>query len=159
MKPLSLCLAICSIVVFFTACSKKHNNSPVAQKLHAGIWKISASKIVNINGIDTVIDRYSNWRPCEQDDIMTFDLDGTMTVNEGADKCGDDNQANELSWELVDNDTRLRLILDEGSTFQNGTNTITGEITELTYNQLVIRAEYVSNSKPVTTLETYTNIS
>ena len=89
---------------------------------------------------------------------MTFDLDGTMTVNEGADKCVEDNQANELSWELVDNDTRLRLILDEGSTFQNGTNTITGEITELTYNQLVIRAEDVSNSMPVTTLETYTNI-
>jgi hypothetical protein len=157
MRLLSL-LAIGCIIACFSACTKKHNNSPVAQKLHAGIWKISGSKIINVNGIDTAIDRYSTWRSCEQDDIITFDLDGTMNVNEGADKCQEDNQSNELSWELVDNDTRLRLTLEEGRVFQNGTNTTTGEITELTYTRLVIRAEDASNSVPITTLETYTNI-
>jgi hypothetical protein len=159
MKPLSKWITLCGILIFFAACNKESNDSPVAKKLHAGIWQVSGSKIVRIHSSDTVIDLYSKFRPCEQDDIVTFDLNGTVITNEGPDKCPEDNQVGQLTWELLDNDTRLKFMVGEGGQFNsNGTNTSIGEILELTEARLVLKSEESINSVPVTVVETFSNI-
>src|SRR6476660_1025031 len=105
MKLTTTIVALCCYLFFLTACKKSKSDSPTKQKLMNGIWKISAQTVTfKYNGKDTTIDDYSQWRSCEQDDLVMFDTDGKGTTNENREKCSEDNQIGRFNWELLDND-------------------------------------------------------
>jgi hypothetical protein len=145
------------VVVFccmalFPGCKKSESDSPTMQKLKAGKWKVSASTRTWKNmGVDTTIDYYSQWRACEQDDLLLFYDNGNGSHDENTNKCPEDNQSDPLKWDLQDNDTKLHIVI--------GGKSSVSDILELSDTLLKLR--YVENDAKlgsVTYVETETNI-
>ena len=147
---------LCCLLIFATACNKRKNDSPTGRMLMSGKWQIIASTYTTTYmGRDTVIDFYSNWRACEQDDFMVLKAKGKGTSNENTNKCAEDDQESEFTWELQNNDTRLQLTLAKGKFVANGGNTITSDILEISDNTLKLQSLDSNGSRPPT-IETYT---
>lgn len=54
--------------------------------------------------------------PCQHDDITTFSIGGTYSKDEGATKCSQQSpQTITGTWELLDNDTKLLVVVDNDS--------------------------------------------
>lgn len=159
MKPKHLLMIIGFSCAFLNACNKSNNNSPVKQKLLAGLWKISASSLTyTYNGRDTTTDDYSRWPPCEQDDLLMFSADGTGMGNENTEKCREDRQVTSFKWELSDNETQLKLTTGDGTVISSGTHTSIAEILEITDAHLKVKGIDSSTSWHAVYIETYTNI-
>ena len=156
MRTLTILFTCCVLII--TACKKDKTQSPTAQKLQNGIWQISASTIIKYKGVDTTIDYYSSWRPCEQDDITIFKEDGKGSNEEYSNKCPEDDQTSEFSWELQNNDAQLKISLNNGKFLSTGSNSIVFDILEVTDYQLRLQADAIIGNEPATTIETYTNI-
>lgn len=156
MRTLTI-ISICCIVII-TACKKDKKVSPAAQKLQNGTWQISAATIVKYKGVDTTINYYNSWRPCEQDDIIMYNDDGTGYSDEYINKCSEDNQTNKFSWELQNNDTQLKMSLNGGKFISTNSNTIIFDLIDITDNQLKLRSDGIVANAPATIIETYTNI-
>lgn len=147
------------ILTLFAACNKSDDASPTEKKLMAGVWQITASTYtVKYNGKDTTVNSYAKWRPCEQDDLLIFQLHGEGRMNENADRCPEDEQTGEFTWELLDNDRRLKITLQEGYMLEiNDATTATYDIAELTDTRLVMRSLDSTATVPAST-ETFRNI-
>ena len=143
-------------ILFVSACTKPEDKkeeplSPKKQLLVNGKWQIAGSTIiVKFNGKDTTLDMYSGWRACEQDDFSIFYADGTGVANDGPDKCPEDNQENKFTWELLDNETKLKVSI--------GSQAQTADIIEITASQMKVKGPDTINSLPGYYIETYKNI-
>lgn len=158
MKLVNVIISVVCSTAVFMACKKSDNSSPVAKKLQAGKWQISASTVtINYKGKDTTMDLYSGWRPCEQDDLIYFESGGKGGQNENTNKCPEDNQSGQFSWELQNNDTRLKITIT--GVFQStNSNTITSEILEITDTHLKLKYMDTVNSTPGIIIETHKNV-
>jgi hypothetical protein len=137
----------------------KDNNSAKAQLLKAGKWQITASiATLNYGGKDTTIDHYSTWRSCEQDDLIEFSSNGKGVKDENSDKCAEDNQSDNFTWELISDDTQLKFTLDNNKVFSNGSRTMVSDLMEITNTQLKLKTTDNIDSKPAVIIETYKNI-
>ncbi len=143
-------MLVCGLV-FITACKKDKNNSPTGRILMAGRWQISESEIVRYMDKDTSINYYSYWRSCEQDDLLLFEADGKGSHNENTDKCPEDNQSDAFTWELQDNDTKLKVVL--------GGNVLEFEILEITDNRFRLKSDGTVDTNPATIIETHINVN
>lgn len=162
MKPINILAVVCFAAIVFAACSKKESSQPTstAQKLMAGIWQISASTTTySYMGNDTVVDHYSRWRPCEQDDFTVFGDNSEGTNSENTNKCDEDEQLTYFKWQLLDNDTRIKITLKEGHRFRsNNSQTMTSDLVEVTDTQLKMRITKNTDSTTAVTIETFKNI-
>lgn len=130
MKYLNLIIFL-SIISIVTAC-KKEPLTPsvnVKEKLMAHTWQIDEIAVA-FNGISSTI--YKKGGSNNQQDFsavrQTFNPDGTITY---IDEAG--NSVNDDLWELQDNDTKIKLTLDE-------TDTIIGEELVVTDSQFSYKA-------------------
>ncbi len=155
-------VALCAVVLF-AACNKSEDpkddtkpgdtpgKSAKRQLLEAGKWQLTAEiATANYMGKDTTVDLYADMEECDKDDFVVFAGDGTVTVDENADKCDDDNQLETFTWALLDNDTRIALVDSNPDTF---------DIIELTATQWKFKkTEANSSGVPVNWISTYKNI-
>ena len=151
-NPASTKIIVVCCCAALLACKKNESDSPASQKLKAGKWKISASTATwNNGGSDTTKDNYSQWRPCEQDDLLLFYGNGDGAHDENTNKCPEDNQSDPFKWELQDNDTKLHMVI--------GGLEILYDVLGVSDSLLVLRA-VVNDAKlgPVTYVETNRNI-
>lgn len=152
MKGGAIIIAICGCLFLSAGCKKEPNDSPGGKILRDGRWQIAASDVtVKYMGRDTTIDQYRNWEPCEQDDYMEFDKKGKGASYENSNKCPDDNEKDSFTWELQDNDTKLKLKLADG-------RTIVLDIVELNSGLLKLGSQETSGGQTGWLVETYKNM-
>jgi hypothetical protein len=115
------------LLLIFWGC-KKNSSSPTTPPLSQTVtlitsspWKYDTSGIdLNDDGkIDSGdIPDTATLKPCEKDDIFTFNKDSTGLIDEGPTKCHvTDPQTDPLSWYLTSNQTILNVT---SSTVLNG---------------------------------------
>jgi Lipocalin-like domain len=97
------------LLLFSASCSKSNSPSKTAL-LTTSMWRLVAFDIDparNINGHDET-DMFQFYDPCERDDYIIFNADGTFEVNNGPQKCAPvDPQKIIGTWFLSGNDTKL----------------------------------------------------
>jgi hypothetical protein len=112
------------LIFLLSACDSDDDKTPsktVKEYLTSGFWKTTAKTIDP--GIDqgdgTVItDLYAQWDECQKDDLIRFNMDGTITDDEGVIKCDTNNPqtVNDRTWELSDDNKSLSISHpDEGT--------------------------------------------
>lgn len=147
MKNPLLILACCGLV-YFASCTKtdpdppgnNNNNNPPTQKelLEAGKWQLyDAKATLKISGNDTTYSVYADFDTCDYDDFILFATDGTGTIDESTNKCADDAQIENFTWQLLNNDSTL--IIKETS------KTDTFDVLELSATNMTLKAEYESS--------------
>lgn len=112
MKTITSKLSLLSIltVIIISSCSKGDN--PVSQNtilLVEKAWKFEFYGLdENNNG---VIDADENaMQACEADDIFTFNVIGTGSLNRGATTCSpDESTISNFSWSFYNNETELAI--------------------------------------------------
>lgn len=104
------------LLVIFWSCKKSSSSSSTSSSPAALIasapWKYDTSG-VDLNG-DNKIDAGdladTLLKPCQKDDIFTFNKDSTGTIDEGASKCNvGDPQTTPLFWDLTGSDKVLNV--------------------------------------------------
>ena len=92
----------------FTACNKDDDNGTPKTKselLTQAAWKYQKAGFDG-NG-DNQIDVEAA-EDCSKDDLLTFAVGGTGTLDEGATKCDvDDPQSTPITWQFKNNETEL----------------------------------------------------
>jgi Lipocalin-like domain len=137
MKKQVASLLGCSLAILFllTAC-QKDDNPPVTSKtktelISQGTWKFSSA---TVGGADAS----AYLQACQKDNIYTFVVAGTGTIDEGALKCnGSDPQTNPFTWNFASNETMLHI---STVLFTGGSNDFT--LVSLTETQLVGSQNY-----------------
>lgn len=128
MKKLPLALLF---LLLYCSCSKD-NSTPAKTRteiLCQASWKFSAA---TVGGIDVS----SQLSPCQKDNIVKFNSDGSGNLDEGATKCnGADPQTSSLTWSFQTNETQLQVstILFTGGS--NLFNVVTLNETQLVASQ------------------------
>lgn len=117
-----------------------------------GKWQwVGLEFVTTVNGQDSLVDGWSVVEDCVKDNIMTYSADGKGTIDEMATKCDPaDPQTKTLTWELMNNDTEVKVTDDEG------THVIT--IMELTATKAVLRQTTTSGGSPIVVQQTFKNI-
>jgi hypothetical protein len=131
MKRLNLAtLAVLSMSIFFSACSKSDSNTPKTktQLLTQASWKFSNAKV---NGADVS----SLIQTCQKDNILTFSsTGGSGTLDEGPVKCNSsDPQTTNFTWSFTNNEGTLHV---SQVFFTGGSSDFT--IVSLTETELVV---------------------
>lgn len=142
MKIRPLLFTLLAFVLLGTIAScKKEDNKSKTQLLTSGSWKVVAHTATSGS---VTIDAYKEMKDCEKDDFLVFDANGTVTFNEGAVKCeNDDDQTSTSTWKFTDNETKI--------TFDDSSATIlslTGSEFKVTYTETI-------NGKTVTGIITF----
>ncbi len=108
-------LAIASIFVLSSCEKKSDDNKTTTDYLTAGNWKVTGMTVspgIEVMGI-TITDIYEYFlEPCTKDDLIKFNLDGTVTDDEGATKCDPDDPqtSNDGTWTLTNDDKTITIM-------------------------------------------------
>lgn len=163
MKKLRFSIAVIGLV-FFASCSKddtktttpsiNNNNSNSKKDLVIdGKWKWTGlSMVYTNNGKDSLVDAWSQVKECDKDDIMTFTADGKGTIDEMTNKCDKDPQTKSLTWELLNNETEVKVTDDKGPTIM--------KIIELTATTAIYRQRVATGTgtDSITVQQTFKNV-
>ncbi len=128
MKKITLfTFVVIAATAILTSCSKNEttstptNNNPTATtNLTAKDWKLTgltvSTPIGEINFLDSMV-------ACQKDDLLKFNLDGTITEKAGATKCNpaEPDTKNGGVWAFLNNETKLRIIDGDTSIFDINT--------------------------------------
>lgn len=155
-----LLVFICSLIVVFSACrNDKNDDSPSRTGLlTSSKWKMTSNTVSperpvydnDGNIIGTSGDYFAQMEACFKDDNTKFNTDLTVTFDEGATKCNDnDPQITTGSWVFKNNETIL-------SVTENG-NTQDVNILELTENILKLQFSESYMSEDYTYTVTFTH--
>jgi hypothetical protein len=142
MKNLSTIFILLSFcIVFFSGCKKEEELS-TREKL-VGMWKYETAifNVYDENGDfkETINRNFTTiFREIKSDG--TYDITNTSSINPDS---GDDG-----TWELIDNDTKIQMILKGGFDIQ-----IDEEITELTDKKLAVYYELESTEPGVSKIQ------
>lgn len=96
--------AVFFLILLFASCKKtKDSTDTLAEKtgfLTAGVWHFTG--YTRNDGIGSVVVTYSSLPACRQDDLRSFNNNGTGEVNEGPTKCNSsDPQSSAVQWNFV----------------------------------------------------------
>lgn len=163
MKHITLGAIACGILLF-AACSKSEDNPTPGNNTTTpstkskkelvvdGKWKWTEfATVYNKNGKDSLVDGWSQIKECDKDDIMTFAADGTGTIDEMANKCDNDPQTKSITWELLNNETQVKVTDDKGPAMLT---IIELTATKATYRQRVA----VGGGDSMTVQQVFTNV-
>lgn len=117
---------VIAATAILTSCSKDEttptpdNNATATANLTAKDWKITGLVISTIIGDINFLDSLD---ACQKDDLLKYNLNGTITEKAGATKCdpADPDTKNGGVWALLNNDTKLRIIDGDTSIFDINT--------------------------------------
>lgn len=159
MKKHLLSATACTILLF-AACKKDNSTTttpttPTTSKKNLivdGKWQWSGLAVVyNSNGKDSLVDGWAGVKDCDKDDIVIYTADGKGTVDENTNKCDTDPQISNFTWELLNNETQVKVTDDDGPA------TLT--IIELTATQAKLRQRVSTGQNDSITVEqTFKNI-
>jgi hypothetical protein len=135
--------------------NNNNNNNTKSKKdlVVDGKWQWSGLSMVmkNAGGNDSLVDAWSTVKECDRDDIMTFAANGTGTIDEGANKCDNDPQTKSLTWEMLNNETQVKVTDDKGPAMLT--------IVELTATQAIYRQRVAtSGTDSITIQQTFKNV-
>jgi hypothetical protein len=133
LKPMkkSLIVLLTLGALYLSACKDETTEDPTptlsrSELLIAGNWQMTSGTIVPPIKIDlfgqviTISDfmEFMDSEPCEKDDLIIFNTNGTITNDEGATKCdpADPQTTAGGNWALVESDAKLRMIEDGDTT-------------------------------------------
>ncbi|MEO6832751.1 MAG: lipocalin family protein [Chitinophagaceae bacterium] len=116
-------IAFAAICCLFTACKKSDSGGSSLSGTAAltnGKWKLTAATTsITVPGIPTQnMDIYGSMQACEKDNLLTFNANNTVTMDEGATKCdpSDPQTADAGTWTLsADNKTLTATATSGGS--------------------------------------------
>ncbi len=159
MKNLLLSATACTILLF-AACKKDDKTSttpttPTSTNKKAmvvdGKWQwIGLSTVYNNNGKDSLVDGWSIVKDCDKDDFITYTNDGKGVIDENTNKCDNDPQIENITWELINNDTQVKVTDDKGPSILT--------IVELTAKQAIYRQRVDAGGDSITIQQTFKNI-
>jgi len=136
MKNFSSLLSFGLILVSISLsnCGKDDDKTPTPTKtelLTTASWKFSTA---TLNGSDAS----GFLQACQKDNIYTFAVANTGTIDEGGSKCnGSDPQTNPFTWSFLSNETILHI---STVLFTGGSNDFT--LVSLSSTQLVVSQNY-----------------
>lgn len=116
-----LLIAAFALTVAFSACKDDKDDATPAASGQTGSaaltgkdWRMTANTMT-ISGtgtpLDGTTDNYAEMEACEKDNLTRFNDDKTMVEKEGATKCdpGDPDTVSQGTWELMNNNTKLKI--------------------------------------------------
>ncbi len=122
-------IALVSVAAF--SCKKEKKDSkpePTRKELLTNKWKISDVKLGG-----TSVLGFSTDFQCITDNILTFKSDNTFTLEEGAKVCTPKFEGSG-SWALAENDTKVKLIFDDGEEALIPIEELSSSILRVKYN-------------------------
>lgn len=145
LTPVALC---CAAILAFASCNNKEDKNIVPktkkQSLINGKWYPEHVKTYSIYDGDTSLteDNISDFDSCDQDDFGVYNADGTMRGDEGPTKCdpSDPQTIDGGYWQLLENDTKLRLFNPNSAWFPE--DTVTADVLTLTDDLLQYHYTY-----------------
>lgn len=157
-------LALAATTLLFASCKKNDNNntntggggsSSNSQILMNARWKVATSTSVMMG---QTVDLYSILPSCQVDNIFIFNQNRSVTIDEGATKCDPSaaQQTTSGSWELLNNDTQLKL--DVGGSPVMGISVITADIVSISSNSFVIKYTTAVNGISAVTTTGYRSL-
>ena len=140
-KQLAPLFAFFTAAFFLLASCQKDDNTPApktkTQLLTQATWKF---KLATANGSDIS----SQLQACQKDNILTFLVAGTGTVDEGPAKCNaSDPQTNPFTWNFASSETMLHI---STVLFTGGSSDFT--LVSLTETELVVSQGYTPGPGP-----------
>jgi hypothetical protein len=109
-------------------------------------WKFS-SAMVGSNDVSSLL------QACQKDNVLTFAVAGTGSVDEGATKCnGGDPQSNPFTWNFASSETTLHV---STVLFTGGSSDFT--LVTLTESQLIVSQVITVSGSPQTAVVTFTH--
>lgn len=153
MKNLMLPLALAALV-FTTACNKDDEDQPAGKTdlLTAKSWVLKAITVSPAydwfgNG-SPITDIYAIFPACSKDDFVTFLKDGKAILDEGQEKCfEEDPQKRQATWTFQSNETIIS-ITEDGETQQ-------WDVVKLTATEMVVDYSIVDDGENYTFTATY----
>ncbi|RYY51518.1 MAG: hypothetical protein EOO06_00510 [Chitinophagaceae bacterium] len=150
-------------VLLFASCSKddtatpnnnnnnNNNNKSKKDLVVDGKWQWTGLWMVySNNGKDSLADGWSQVKECDKDDIMNFTADGKGSIDEMTNKCTNDPQTKSLTWEMLNNETEVKVIDDKGPTIM--------KIVELTATNAVYRQRIATGADSITIRQSFKNV-
>jgi hypothetical protein len=108
-----LLLLCCTIPVLWVSCKKDEERvSMRTEIITKGKWQLAAlSASTKAGGETTITDVYLTMPECAKDDLMSFNLDGSVLLEMGELKCDPDagDTYTGITWDFKDADTQLEL--------------------------------------------------
>lgn len=150
-------LVILSLAIIgLSACKKKDNPTATvytkADTLQNGQWKLKSVTNPLIGDLTT------SMKPCQKDNLYTFNADKTLTVDEGAEKCNssDLQTKKDGSWSLTSDYKQISISSSAFATF--GISTLTGDVLQLNSTTLEVKKDTTVAGFPTTITVTFTNV-
>jgi len=116
-KLLLLCCAVC--VLYVVSCKKEEKRPSMrTEMITEGKWQVTAlGSDSKVNKQTTTTDLYVTMPDCMKDNLLTFNMDGSCTTDEGEQKCDPDapQTYGGVSWKFMTADTQLELTDTSGS--------------------------------------------
>lgn len=150
----ALKLGLLTLVLLNTvACNKKDEKKNPTRRdyLTQGKWQLKSA--VAAGG---VFDLKSSMNTCQTDNYYIFNLDQSISVDEGASKCSDTALQNSKdgSWSLRNNDAEISI---SGSAITAGFGSISGNITTLDASLFVVQKDTTIGTFSTTVVITFEN--
>jgi hypothetical protein len=131
---------VIAATAILTSCSKDettptpNNNSTATTNLTAKDWKITGLIVSTIIGDFNFLDSMD---ACQKDNLIKYNLDGSIIEKAGATKCEptEPDTENGGVWALLNNDTKLRMI--DGDTSVYDINTLNSTTAILKQTQTI----------------------
>jgi hypothetical protein len=98
------------LVLFFASCTKGSDPLPgktPSEILKGGHWKlVEAYSNTSKDGVNETKDVYAQLQDCKKDNVIIFDNESKLTLDEGATKCSEFDPQTKVNetWVLVSND-------------------------------------------------------
>ncbi len=102
MKKIFIYACAAILIAQFASCSKKDSSTPKSTSLIVGTWNIvDIRSNIYLHPGDTTLEIFAYYPTCAKDDYYTFNADGSMQYNYGAQKCDtSEPQAISYKWKL-----------------------------------------------------------
>ena len=138
---------ICALSFSLNSCDKEDipTVKPKTELLTQSSWKFKAA---TANGSD-VSNQNPPFAPCRKDNIITFVINGTGTVSEGATSCSPAENAS-FTWNFTSDESMIHF---STALYPNAPNDVT--VVSLNDTELVISFPYTVGSITVTVIVTF----
>ena len=140
-------LLICALSFSLNSCDKEDvpDEKTKTELLTQSSWKF---KTATANGTD-VSNQNPPFAPCRKDNIITFAINGSGTISEGATSCTPAENTN-FTWNFTGNESIIHF---SAALYPNAPNDVT--LVSISETELVISFPYVVGPVTVTVIVTF----